>query len=101
MNDPNLDRLYNCSAPILDQDLEYILQLNKSELLNVLNEVFVQSTTRDILRTNLSDCLSSGNQRPFDLPWWQKLSWSAVFAVILLIATGGNIIVMWIVLGIY
>ncbi|XP_034943152.1 tachykinin-like peptides receptor 86C isoform X3 [Chelonus insularis] len=40
-----------------------------------------------------------GQERPFDLPWWQKLSWSTIFAVILLVATGGNIIVMWIVLA--
>lgn len=101
MNGENLDRLYNCSAAVLDQDRNYLLELNRSELLDILNEVLVRSTKRDILRTNLSDCLSSGHQRPFDLLWWQKLSWSAAFAIILLIATGGNIIVMWIVLGIY
>ena len=37
--------------------------------------------------------------RPFDLIWWQKLIWTSVFALMLLVATGGNIIVMWIVLG--
>lgn len=37
--------------------------------------------------------------RPYDLAWWQKLVWTIVFAVMLLIATGGNTIVMWIVLG--
>ncbi|EEB16930.1 class A rhodopsin-like G-protein coupled receptor GPRtak2, putative [Pediculus humanus corporis] len=37
--------------------------------------------------------------KPFDLIWWQKLIWTSVFAVMLLVATGGNIIVMWIVLG--
>ncbi|KAK6626734.1 hypothetical protein RUM44_009211 [Polyplax serrata] len=37
--------------------------------------------------------------RPYDLIWWQKLVWTTAFAVMILIATGGNIIVMWIVLG--
>lgn len=99
MNHENLDRLYNCSAILLEQNITYLLQLNRSELLAGLNEVLIRSTKRDLLRTNLTDCLFTGQQRPFDLPWWQKLSWSTVFAVILLVATGGNIIVMWIVLG--
>jgi hypothetical protein len=31
--------------------------------------------------------------------WWQQLGWSAVFAIMLVVAIGGNTIVMWIVLG--
>lgn len=36
---------------------------------------------------------------PQDLPWWQKLFWAGLFTFMLTIATGGNLIVMWIVLG--
>lgn len=101
MNGVNLERLYNCSASILDQDITYMLGLNRTELFNVLDDVLVRSTKREILRAAFTDCLIEGQQRPFDLPWWQKLTWSMVFAAILLVATGGNIIVMWIVLGKY
>ncbi|XP_015116536.1 tachykinin-like peptides receptor 86C [Diachasma alloeum] len=98
MNGVTLELLYNCSASVLDQNITY-MSINRSELLLMLDEILTRSTKREVLRANLSDCLLTGQQRPFDLPWWQKLSWSTVFAVILLIATGGNIIVMWIVLA--
>ncbi|KAJ9580730.1 hypothetical protein L9F63_024093, partial [Diploptera punctata] len=32
------------------------------------------------------------------MSWWQQLVWSAVFALMLVVAIGGNAIVMWIVL---
>jgi hypothetical protein len=33
------------------------------------------------------------------MAWWQQLGWTALFALMLLVATGGNAIVLWIVLG--
>jgi hypothetical protein len=36
---------------------------------------------------------------PYYLAWWQQLAWSTVFAVMVIVAVGGNSIVMWIVLG--
>jgi hypothetical protein len=47
---------------------------------------------------------SSGGTRRRQHPhlqmsWWQQLGWSAVFAIMLVVAIGGNTIVMWIVLG--
>ncbi|XP_074094075.1 tachykinin-like peptides receptor 86C isoform X2 [Cotesia typhae] len=98
MTSDSLNRLYNCSAKILDQNLTILQELNRSELLSVLDRV-LSSDTRNLLRVNFTDCLFTGQERPFDLPWWQKLSWSCVFAIMLIIATGGNIIVMWIVLA--
>ncbi|CAB3368305.1 Hypothetical predicted protein [Cloeon dipterum] len=47
----------------------------------------------------MSDCLYPAQQRPFALPWWQKTAWSVVFGAMLLVAVGGNTIVMWIVLA--
>jgi len=76
-----------------------LLRLNLSEIRYFIDETLNKSTRRDILRQALFDCILINQERPFDLPWWQKLFWSLIFAVILLIATGGNIIVMWIVLG--
>lgn len=101
MDPDKLDYLYNCSAIILERDITFLIQLNHTDLLAILNQALVTSTERDLLWSNFTDCLFAGKQRPFDLEWWQKLSWSAVFAVILTVATGGNIIVMWIVLGMF
>ncbi|XP_057332523.1 tachykinin-like peptides receptor 86C [Microplitis mediator] len=99
MNSDSINRLYNCTAKILDQNISILQELNRSELLSVLDQVLVTSEKRELVRENLTECLFIGQERPFDLPWWQKLSWSCVFAIILVVATGGNIIVMWIVLA--
>jgi hypothetical protein len=46
---------------------------------------------------------SSGTRRRHHpylvMAWWQQLGWSALFALMLLVAAGGNAIVLWIVLG--
>lgn len=49
----------------------------------------------------LTECLDSGSpsDRPYLLPWWQQLTWTLAFGAMLLIAVGGNAIVMWIVIG--
>lgn len=35
----------------------------------------------------------------FNLPWWHELLWSIVFGGMVVVATGGNLIVIWIVLA--
>ncbi|XP_022237399.1 tachykinin-like peptides receptor 99D, partial [Limulus polyphemus] len=35
----------------------------------------------------------------FILPWWQQTLWSLVFGGMVIVATGGNLIVIWIVLA--
>ncbi|XP_051171327.1 tachykinin-like peptides receptor 86C isoform X2 [Leptopilina boulardi] len=99
MNSVSLVNLHNCTALVLDQNITLLMGLNRSELLQVLKEALDRSLQREVLRDALSDCLQTNQQRPFDLPWWQKLVWSLVYAIILMVATGGNIIVMWIVLA--
>jgi len=99
MNSLNVEYLYNCTASILERNVTLLLRLNLSEIRYFIDETLNKSTRRDILRQALFDCILVNQERPFDLPWWQKLFWSLIFAVILLVATGGNIIVMWIVLG--
>ena len=99
MNSVSLANLHNCTALVLDQNISLLIGLNRSELLHVLKEALDRSMQREVLRDALSDCLHTRQQRPFDLPWWQKLVWSLVYSIILIVATGGNIIVMWIVLG--
>ncbi|KAK2586527.1 hypothetical protein KPH14_011419 [Odynerus spinipes] len=99
MNSVIPSHLYNCSASILERNISSLLTLNRSELLSVLEQALERSTQREILRDAFSECIFVHQERPFDLSWWQKLTWSMIFAIILLIATGGNIIVMWIVLA--
>lgn len=99
MNNVTLQRVYNCSAWILELNITLLLKGNHSEFRHYVEEALNKSTRPNILREALSDCIFVSQERPFNLPWWQKLFWSLIFAVILLIATGGNIIVMWIVLG--
>ena len=98
--------LYNCTATLLLQldpglDVKSVWTLNRSEVLDLLQETFLETedtVKRTALRDFMSECLFP-LQRPYDLVWWQKLVWTVVFASMLVVATGGNTIVMWIVLG--
>lgn len=44
--------------------------------------------------TNSSDPAVS-----FILPWWRQLLWTILFGGMVIVATGGNLIVIWIVLA--
>ena len=35
----------------------------------------------------------------FILPWWQQVIWILIFAAMVIVATGGNVIVIWLVLS--
>jgi len=35
----------------------------------------------------------------FSLPWWRIVLWTMLFAVMVVVSTGGNLIVIWIVLA--
>ncbi|XP_078047006.1 tachykinin-like peptides receptor 86C isoform X2 [Augochlora pura] len=96
MNNQTLYGVYNCSATMLGLNISFLFKFNSTELLMVLEDTLDRSNVHD---KEFLDCVSNHQERPFDLLWWQKLAWSLVFAVMLLVATGGNIIVMWIVLA--
>lgn len=55
-----------------------------------VNETFFRNDT------NLTDT-EDGNQ--FILPWWRQMIWTLLFAGMIVVATGGNLIVIWIVLA--
>ncbi|XP_029666919.1 tachykinin-like peptides receptor 86C isoform X3 [Formica exsecta] len=99
MNNMTLERVFNCSEWLLELNITLLLKVNRSEFRHFFEEALYRSTRPNILREALLDCIFINRERPFDLPWWQKLFWSLIFAVILLVATSGNIIVMWIVLA--
>ncbi|KAM0728524.1 Tachykinin-like peptides receptor 86C [Formica fusca] len=99
MNNMTLERVFNCSEWLLELNITLLLKVNRSEFRHFFEEALNRSTRPNVLREALLDCIFINRERPFDLPWWQKLFWSLIFAVILLVATSGNIIVMWIVLA--
>lgn len=42
---------------------------------------------------------SNSDVNQFILPWWRQLLWSILFGGMVIVATGGNLIVVWIVLA--
>ncbi|XP_063244190.1 tachykinin-like peptides receptor 86C [Bacillus rossius redtenbacheri] len=82
-----------------------VAALNRSELLEALGAVVDEQDSslepgqRAQARELLGGCLFPPAERPYDLPWWQRLAWAALFSLMLLVAAGGNTIVMWIVLA--
>jgi tachykinin-like receptor len=98
--------LYNCTALLLlqmdpDTNVNSVWMLNRSQVLDILDVTLTEEETSakwTVVHDFISECLFP-SQRPYDLAWWQKLVWTVVFAAMLVVATGGNTIVMWIVLG--
>jgi hypothetical protein len=98
--------LYNCTEMLLLQldsglDVKSVWTLNRSQVLGLLDMTLAETENpvkRTALENLMSQCLFPSS-RPYDLAWWQKLVWTVVFASMLVVSTGGNAIVMWIVLG--
>ncbi|XP_073993519.1 tachykinin-like peptides receptor 86C isoform X2 [Rhodnius prolixus] len=95
--DNEVQMLYNCSGFVLGR--EVVLRLNESELLNAIAAVISADTTNRA-RKFLKQCLYlEPATSSYDINWWEKIIWIAMFASMLVIATTGNAIVMWIVLA--
>ncbi|XP_048507058.1 tachykinin-like peptides receptor 99D isoform X2 [Athalia rosae] len=62
--------------------------------LNYTSTVFDNLTENN---TNTTEAPSGGNQ--WHLPWWRQMIWTVLFAGMIVVATGGNLIVIWIVLA--
>ena len=101
--------LFNCTGLMLLQldpsrNLSYLFLLNRTQLVETLDSALDEVDNlhdplrRTAIRDFISECLFPAS-RPYDLAWWQKLMWTIIFAAMLLVSTGGNTIVMWIVLG--
>jgi len=126
MEEPSTEAVLNCTVWLMEVDAvleaplprfgEFGLMENSTWLLRNLNatsqvllsvlsplldddDTSLHPRRKQALRTFLSECLFPAQPRPFALPWWQKTVWSVVFGAMLLVAVGGNAIVMWIVLG--
>lgn len=86
---------FNASHNIYFDDELYMQLLNLSES-GELNGTEWEVGGRD----RLAQCLEPPpTDRPYLLPWWQQLTWTLAFGAMLLVAVGGNAIVMWIVIG--
>lgn len=44
------------------------------------------------------DAATTSANFAFVVPWWRQVLWSILFGVVVIVATGGNLIVVWIVL---
>lgn len=57
----------------------------------------------DLVSDILTQCLSLTSilttPRPYLLVWWQQFLWTLVFGVMMAMAVGGNILVIWIICG--
>lgn len=53
----------------------------------------------DFSHLNYSNFTNESAFNIFILPWWQVTMWSLFFGIMIFVATGGNAIVMWIVLA--
>lgn len=87
--------LYNCTVLVVGHDL--LVGLNRSEILRVIGQVIEEdknSKVRDFLR----ECILQ-EPPPYVLVWWEKLVWIIVFVSMVVVATFGNAVVIWIVLG--
>ncbi|XP_014241538.1 tachykinin-like peptides receptor 86C isoform X2 [Cimex lectularius] len=85
--------LYNCTSLVLGPDT--IAGFNRSELLNAVG---IAATKNSSARSTLRKCLLTEPLTSY-IPWWQKLLWIVLFSSMVIVATTGNAIVMWIVLA--
>lgn len=58
-------------------------------------EGFINGTGND----SFFDDLDAQNSNKFILPWWRQIIWTVLFTGMIVVATGGNLIVIWIVLA--
>ncbi|XP_037074776.1 tachykinin-like peptides receptor 99D [Pollicipes pollicipes] len=50
---------------------------------------------------NLTGCQEEGELgfNQFIMPWWRQVVWTLIYIALVVVATGGNLIVIWIVLA--
>ncbi|XP_033213182.1 tachykinin-like peptides receptor 99D [Belonocnema kinseyi] len=48
---------------------------------------------------NFSNSTDLEDRNQFILPWWRQMIWTLLFAGMIVVAAGGNLIVIWIVLA--
>ncbi|CAN7992336.1 tachykinin-like peptides receptor 99D [Ixodes scapularis] len=66
------------------------MELNESDLGNASGDAvsLVNLSSEDIMTENV-----------YIMPWWGQAAWTLLFGCMVMVATGGNLIVIWIVLA--
>jgi tachykinin-like receptor len=75
--------------------MDMTIELNISSNLN--NNLTSNSDYN--ISTTLAETEEIPDRNIFILPWYQQLLWSLIFGIMIFVAAGGNIIVIWIVLA--
>uniref|UniRef100_A0A8D8QMD3 Tachykinin-like peptides receptor 86C n=1 Tax=Cacopsylla melanoneura TaxID=428564 RepID=A0A8D8QMD3_9HEMI len=104
------DAFINCTFKVFEQDIilrniTYLWPINSTIMWTFMNEVIFNTKDSSLtlyhknnITLLLRACLNI-ESAPHVLPWWQKMAWGAIFSLMLIVAIGGNIIVIWIVLA--
>ncbi|BES91946.1 receptor [Nesidiocoris tenuis] len=91
----DIHTLFNCTVLVVGRDL--LAGLNRSEILGIIGRVVEEDNTRET-RDFLRECILK-EPPSHVLLWWEKLAWIIVFVSMVVVATFGNTVVIWIVLG--
>ncbi|GLV41044.1 Tachykinin-like receptor at 99D [Carabus blaptoides fortunei] len=77
---------------------EYLTELYStiSEMEDYVTDLYANQSYANSSNVTASEEFD-GNK--FILPWWRQLIWSILYAGMVIVATGGNLIVIWIVLA--
>ncbi|XP_055377131.1 tachykinin-like peptides receptor 99D isoform X2 [Condylostylus longicornis] len=93
---------FNITGPLTVFDFTNYLEEDNSS--NTFNYSSILSSTIATNNSSNSDFNSTvspeeDEEISFILPWWRQLIWSVLFGGMVIVATGGNLIVIWIVLA--
>ena len=75
--------------------------LNLTTIESDLTMMSLDNDSYPLLGPNNNDSFldEAPQSNQFILPWWRTLLWTMLFAVMVVVSTGGNLIVVWIVLA--
>lgn len=73
------------------------------QITDIQNHSFTGMDYGPILEPNIPATTASappaGDYDKYEMLWWAQLAWTTAFSLMLIVAIGGNIIVIWIVTG--
>lgn len=61
--------------------------------------VYCSLTLCNVTNSTCVECPTEDEVNKYNLPWWNELIWYVLFMGMVIVATGGNTIVIWIVLA--
>ncbi|XP_034487365.1 tachykinin-like peptides receptor 99D [Drosophila innubila] len=88
-------------TPLADFNQDFRQNSSTYNLSRVLPTGITGLTAGDVgfgANADHEDAATTGGSFAFVVPWWRQVLWSILFGVVVIVATGGNLIVVWIVL---